>query len=290
LWWAIGSTVIVLLMAWMLSMCAPAAEEATEVQTAQVGAGLIGGVGANGSSPSGQSAEGSDAPASTDSGSTESTESTESAGSAGSADAVDAAGSQAEGSNGSGGGRARGVTAGPALPDEELDSRIDEALGIDQDRGTGTIGQTDPTSADPNGDTADTGDGGDEAGSEAEVATVEAGTSINTLLELDTVTFAVRSDVVTAEGELVLDLVAAFLRANPAVSIEIEGHTDSDGAEAANLDLSQRRAESVARYLEESGIAGRRLEPVGYGESRPLVSNDSSAGKARNRRIEFTVR
>ncbi len=73
----------------------------------------------------------------------------------------------------------------------------------------------------------------------------------------------------------------------PDLTIEIGGHTDSDGSEAANRTLSERRARAVNNYLVEQGIAPERLITVGYGESRPVVSNDTVDGKRRNRRIEF---
>lgn len=73
----------------------------------------------------------------------------------------------------------------------------------------------------------------------------------------------------------------------PDLSIEIGGHTDSDGSEAANRALSQRRAQAVNDYLVGQGIAADRLVTVGYGESRPVMSNATWDGKRRNRRIEF---
>lgn len=73
----------------------------------------------------------------------------------------------------------------------------------------------------------------------------------------------------------------------PDLKIEIGGHTDSDGSDAANQTLSQRRAQAVNTYLVDQGIAPERLVTVGYGESRPVVSNDTADGKRRNRRIEF---
>ncbi|WP_171133122.1 MULTISPECIES: OmpA family protein [unclassified Ruegeria] len=73
----------------------------------------------------------------------------------------------------------------------------------------------------------------------------------------------------------------------PDLTIEIGGHTDSDGSDAANRALSERRAQAVNTYLVNQGIAPERLVTVGYGESRPVVSNDTVEGKRRNRRIEF---
>jgi outer membrane protein OmpA-like peptidoglycan-associated protein len=71
--------------------------------------------------------------------------------------------------------------------------------------------------------------------------------------------------------------------------IRIEGHTDSDGDEAANLKLSQDRALSVKTYLESKGISTTRIESQGYGETQPLESNSTPEGKAKNRRTVFRV-
>jgi len=87
----------------------------------------------------------------------------------------------------------------------------------------------------------------------------------------------------------VLDGVVELLRDNPDVMVEIAGHTDSDGSASYNQGLSQRRAESVRSYLVRKGISASRLTTVGYGESRPVASNATADGKARNRRIEFRV-
>ena len=76
----------------------------------------------------------------------------------------------------------------------------------------------------------------------------------------------------------------------PSASIEVGGHTDSDGDEAGNLALSQRRAQAVVDYLVKAGIPADRLTAVGYGQSQPVASNDTDQGKAQNRRIEFVVR
>lgn len=73
------------------------------------------------------------------------------------------------------------------------------------------------------------------------------------------------------------------------LNIEIGGHTDSDGSEAANRRLSERRAASVREYLTAKGVAAARMQVVGYGEARPIVPNSSASNKARNRRIEFSV-
>ena len=71
--------------------------------------------------------------------------------------------------------------------------------------------------------------------------------------------------------------------------IRVEGHTDSDGGETYNLDLSQSRAEAVVDHLVTRGIDRARLDPAGFGKRRPVADNDSEEGKSRNRRVEFLI-
>lgn len=75
----------------------------------------------------------------------------------------------------------------------------------------------------------------------------------------------------------------------PESKIEVQGHTDSDGDDAANQLLSDRRAASVLTYLTKAGLATDRLTAKGFGESQPVASNDTAEGKAKNRRIEFVI-
>ena len=109
------------------------------------------------------------------------------------------------------------------------------------------------------------------------------------VLSFDNIYFASGSATLKPESYSILDSVAILLRNNPTSRIQISGHTDSDGSEASNQTLSERRAQSVYQYLVSTGIAGNRLTTAGYGESIPVVPNNSAANKAKNRRIEFLV-
>lgn len=100
--------------------------------------------------------------------------------------------------------------------------------------------------------------------------------------------FDVNKDVVKAESAGTLADIAKTLKENPTVKIKIVGHTDSDGDDAKNLDLSKRRAASVKKALaSEFGIDEARIQTDGKGESEPLSPNQTTEGKAKNRRVEF---
>jgi OOP family OmpA-OmpF porin len=84
-------------------------------------------------------------------------------------------------------------------------------------------------------------------------------------------------------------LIETALRC-PSANIEVGGHTDTDGEDAANQALSEKRAQSVVDYLVKAGLPANRFTAVGYGSTQPVGSNDTDEGKAQNRRIEFMVR
>ncbi|MEZ5817940.1 MAG: OmpA family protein [Hyphomicrobiaceae bacterium] len=87
-----------------------------------------------------------------------------------------------------------------------------------------------------------------------------------------------------------LNKVADAANRCPALVVEIEGHTDSEGTPERNKRLSDRRANAVREYLSRAGVEPSRLEAIGYGETRPIAPNDTASGRAMNRRIEFTVK
>ncbi len=101
--------------------------------------------------------------------------------------------------------------------------------------------------------------------------------------------FDLNSAVVKEEVYPLLDYTKKAFDAYPNMKVQVDGHTDNTGTEAYNQKLSERRAEAVMKYLVDSvGIAANRLTAVGYGESRPAYSNDTSENRAKNRRVEFT--
>jgi outer membrane protein OmpA-like peptidoglycan-associated protein len=89
-----------------------------------------------------------------------------------------------------------------------------------------------------------------------------------------------------ADGSVSMSRLAEFLKRNPQRQASIEGYTDNTGSDAANRDLSDRRAHSVMAALVDLGVSGNRLSASGHGEAMPVASNDTAAGRQRNRRVE----
>ena len=106
-------------------------------------------------------------------------------------------------------------------------------------------------------------------------------------LVLEGVGFEWDSDVLTGDSIAVLDRVAESLVDWPEVRVEVGGHTDSTGDEEYNLDLSQRRADSVRAYLLRRGVGGSRIVVRGYGAGQPIMSNSTAEGRRQNRRVEL---
>ena len=102
------------------------------------------------------------------------------------------------------------------------------------------------------------------------------------------ITFDINKAVIKPESHGTLNDIATVLKENPSVNVKIIGHTDSDGDDALNLDLSKRRAESVRTELSSKfGIDASRMQTEGAGESKPVAPNDTPSNKAMNRRVEF---
>lgn len=102
--------------------------------------------------------------------------------------------------------------------------------------------------------------------------------------------FGNKKDVIKKQSFALLQAVATTLNAVPQIKkLRIEGHTDNKGKPDFNLDLSARRAHSVMRWLVEHQVAASRLEAQGYGDTRPIADNKTTAGKAQNRRVDFVI-
>jgi outer membrane protein OmpA-like peptidoglycan-associated protein len=86
-----------------------------------------------------------------------------------------------------------------------------------------------------------------------------------------------------------LDEFADYLKLNPTMKVEIQGHTDNVGNDNDNRLLSEKRADNVKKYLETKGIIAGRITAKGYGASKPMADNNTVDGKAKNRRTEFLI-
>lgn len=112
---------------------------------------------------------------------------------------------------------------------------------------------------------------------------------LDALLEGKVVEFETKSSELTRAGTDLLDEMLITMRLAPEIRIEIAGHTDSKGSAAANLTLSEERADAVLQYFLDRGQNEDGFEVVWFGEEQPTATNDTAEGRARNRRIEFTA-
>ena len=109
------------------------------------------------------------------------------------------------------------------------------------------------------------------------------------LVAPENVTFATNSSTISSRFTNTLDSIASVLKEYPDSNITVSGHTDSTGNDAINNPLSVNRANSVANYLNQEGIASSRITAVGYGSKQPVASNSTSDGRAQNRRVEIKI-
>ena len=103
------------------------------------------------------------------------------------------------------------------------------------------------------------------------------------------VSFEKNSAAVSPGFQTELNRIADIMRKYPKTVIQVEGYTDSSGSEQYNMDLSQRRAESVKNILVSKGIASSRIRTIGFGETMPLFANDTQIGRHQNRRVEIKI-
>ena len=109
------------------------------------------------------------------------------------------------------------------------------------------------------------------------------------LVNLPDVTFAVDSTAISPSFQNTLDRVAQSMNQYPNSLIDIYGHTDSTGSDSYNMDLSKRRADSVASYLAMRGVNPARVRTEGLGERYPVADNNTPEGRALNRRVEIKI-
>jgi len=108
-------------------------------------------------------------------------------------------------------------------------------------------------------------------------------------VRLNNIFFDIGKADLLSESYLELDKLVKVMNQNPTMEIEIEGHTDNVGSDPFNLSLSKNRAKAVYDYLISKGIDASRIKSNGYGETKPLATNDNDEGRAQNRRVQFTI-
>jgi len=99
--------------------------------------------------------------------------------------------------------------------------------------------------------------------------------------------FATGKAEILPESRPIIDEIVSLLKKSSNLRIGVEGHTDNTGDPAANKTLSNTRAKAVAEAIAAAGISSNRLEPVGYGQERPIADNRTEEGRAKNRRVEL---
>jgi len=120
------------------------------------------------------------------------------------------------------------------------------------------------------------------------VQVVREGDNIRLVMP-NNITFGLNRSEVQSGFYATLNSVAKVLVEFDESVLAVNGHTDSSGADSYNMELSIKRAQSVANYLQQQQISGDRLRVRGYGESMPIATNDSEAGRAKNRRVELLI-
>ncbi|MBL4652488.1 MAG: PD40 domain-containing protein [Flavobacteriales bacterium] len=112
---------------------------------------------------------------------------------------------------------------------------------------------------------------------------------IGSVIVLKNIFFDTDKATLRPESTVELENVYKILTDNPSIKVELSGHTDSQGSDVYNLDLSDRRAKAVVNYLVKKGIPAKRLVPKGYGEAKPVATNETAEGRQMNRRTELKI-
>jgi len=118
---------------------------------------------------------------------------------------------------------------------------------------------------------------------------VRVGEGIKLVLGENAVRFDFNKSTLTAQAKTNLDKLVKVFTEYPDTNIVIYGYTDSSGADDYNLKLSDQRAASVKAYLSKKGLAAARFTTTGMGEADPIESNETDAGRSKNRRVEFAI-
>ncbi|MCX6258494.1 MAG: OmpA family protein [Bacteroidia bacterium] len=113
--------------------------------------------------------------------------------------------------------------------------------------------------------------------------------AVGETVKLNNIFFQTGKSTLKADSYAELDRVVQLFKDYPTLEIEVSGHTDNVGSDEVNNKLSQDRAQAVKDYLVSQGIQAQKIQAKGYGKSKPVAANDSEEGKAKNRRVDFTI-
>jgi peptidoglycan-associated lipoprotein len=139
------------------------------------------------------------------------------------------------------------------------------------------------------GDSMMSNDGGEEMTDQGLSLELNGSSDSLTAGGLSTVYFAYDSSTLSDSARSIIDANAAFLKASPAVQVQVEGHADERGGVQYNLALAERRANAVRDYLVAMGVDSSRVSTISYGKERPLDLGHDEAAWARNRRANFVI-
>lgn len=126
--------------------------------------------------------------------------------------------------------------------------------------------------------------------SSAGTAVDTSGCELKENIRLDDVNFKTGTVELNGKSQNILDGIAQVLKANTHLSFEVAGHTDNTGNHDFNVQLSEKRAQSVRQYLINQGVSADRLTAKGYGPDKPVATNETRAGRAENRRVELDLK
>ncbi|MFL5727955.1 MAG: OmpA family protein [Cytophagaceae bacterium] len=125
--------------------------------------------------------------------------------------------------------------------------------------------------------------------SDFESSLKSTGNGVGKTFVMDSIYFMQGKSALTPQSQKSLDKIAKILKDNPSVRMRVSGHTDNNGNDVANLQLSKDRAKAVVDYLVKKGITKSRLFSEGYGKSIPRYPNDTEENRKKNRRVEFEI-
>ena len=176
-----------------------------------------------------------------------------------------------------------GSMAAQGCPDRDEDGILDASDACPDQKGTETMHGC------PDSDGDGIPDNVDKCPNEKGIAANNGCPDVNAEANLENLYYGSDQYLLNSVHVAILKKAVQLLNDNPLYNLNIDGHTDNHGKDDANMRVSQLRANTVMNYLQKIGIAAERMKATGYGKTKPIESNDTEAGKAKNRRVELKV-